>query len=398
MNNKNIDISPTHKVKNHATSLSYNQAPMSSHTDSDSESSSGASEVPEENPELQEQFLEAIKNDDREKIDQLYPQIDIFACRSPHGETPLHWACSSGNVELIKRLLHDNMHPNVQNYRGTTPIFYTLPGKHLDAAKEMIIWGAYPCDVSGFTGNALFQQVSDNQSTLFYYLLSEFQRTQMAMKVPTLKTTIRLLRWNSSSYNYLEKKKYPVQMRTQLFEDDFTTYYYNSDESHRENLKKTAILHKALHGIYDILMDEYIAGFNIKKCPHCNAQEDLTECGDIAFCSSCEEEVMAVYKYDHDQAPKDMGFGGGPTHGGGEMYGAVIKNLMYGEEPVEQEEAEEDEENSQQPMENVMLDMLKHLMQRQEQGDDSDDNNPLVGIFKHMMLDIAEMNDADDED
>jgi ankyrin repeat protein len=49
---------------------------------------------------------------------------NVNAVSIPHGQTPLHNACSSGNVtnlDFVELLLEEGANPNIQDHLGLTP-------------------------------------------------------------------------------------------------------------------------------------------------------------------------------------------------------------------------------------------------------------------------------------
>lgn len=48
--------------------------------------------------------------------------IEEINARNQDGDTPLHIACQSGNIEFAEKLLRYNANPNIQNLSGHTPL------------------------------------------------------------------------------------------------------------------------------------------------------------------------------------------------------------------------------------------------------------------------------------
>lgn len=72
--------------------------------------------------------------------------------RSCHGETALHWASKSNDVELIELLIQKGCSPNDKNFRGTAPLYYGATTNAKEACIALLRAGADPRERSGFSG------------------------------------------------------------------------------------------------------------------------------------------------------------------------------------------------------------------------------------------------------
>jgi len=66
------------------------------------------------------------------------PCIDVHAAPDYAGNTPLHKACSSGNIELVRALLARGACVNSTNKSGDTPLHRAVENKHTDVALELL--------------------------------------------------------------------------------------------------------------------------------------------------------------------------------------------------------------------------------------------------------------------
>jgi hypothetical protein len=79
---------------------------------------------------------------------------DVNAVTRPKGETPLHNACCGVNVtnlDFVELLLKEGADPNIQEYRGLTPLLYTMllaPG----AAKFLLNWPTTDANITTRSG------------------------------------------------------------------------------------------------------------------------------------------------------------------------------------------------------------------------------------------------------
>jgi len=66
------------------------------------------------------------------------PCIDVHAAPDYDGNTPLHKACSTGNMELVRALLVCGACVNSTNKFGDTPLHCAIENKHTDVALELL--------------------------------------------------------------------------------------------------------------------------------------------------------------------------------------------------------------------------------------------------------------------
>jgi hypothetical protein len=94
-------------------------------------------------------------NDEKsnEQVIELLKDADIYTLLYPHGENLLHWAAAFNNATIAEYLLKEKeFHPNIDNFRGTTPLYYGCM-KNAEAAVEVLLkYHAQPRIRSGFSG------------------------------------------------------------------------------------------------------------------------------------------------------------------------------------------------------------------------------------------------------
>lgn len=93
------------------------------------------------------------------------PVYKIVNDRDAFGNTPLHYACKRGDIEVIEFLLKKGADPNVENNEGKTPLFYLNP-KAVSAIKMMLDYGANP-RVEDKHGKTLLDYFLDEQKIDF---------------------------------------------------------------------------------------------------------------------------------------------------------------------------------------------------------------------------------------
>jgi hypothetical protein len=90
-----------------------------------------------------DQIHEAAKRGDLAKVRSLVDRDpSLVAAKDKGGETPLHWAAFSGNVDLVRFLLDKGAEIDATSGRGLTPLAYTAVQGRIQAAGLLIERGA----------------------------------------------------------------------------------------------------------------------------------------------------------------------------------------------------------------------------------------------------------------
>ena len=105
-------------------------------------------------------------------------KLCLYRILYPDGENLLHWACAFNNAKICKYLV-DGLHVNLENYRGTTPLYYACMNNAKDSITYMIAKArANPYMRSGFSGSLPLDILKDkdmielmaNYSLLYFYI------------------------------------------------------------------------------------------------------------------------------------------------------------------------------------------------------------------------------------
>jgi cytohesin len=90
-----------------------------------------------------DEIHEAARQGNLEKVRTLVDKDPaLVAARDKGGETPLHWAAFSGNVDLVRFLLEKGAEVDAKNARGLTPLAFTVAQDRIQAAGLLIERGA----------------------------------------------------------------------------------------------------------------------------------------------------------------------------------------------------------------------------------------------------------------
>jgi len=80
-----------------------------------------------------------------------------------HGNTPLHWAVSENQAEIVSTLVENGADVNVQNFAGETPIFIVAARGNVQVCSELLqgganvnltnLAGSFPVHIAAANGN-----------------------------------------------------------------------------------------------------------------------------------------------------------------------------------------------------------------------------------------------------
>lgn len=99
---------------------------------------------PVRRPELGARLRAAVKAERLEEVRGLLEEGADPNARDERGLTPLHVACTKGNVELVKLLLEHGADPNAVGGAGLTPLHVAAYSGHQGVVEVLLKWGANP--------------------------------------------------------------------------------------------------------------------------------------------------------------------------------------------------------------------------------------------------------------
>ena len=87
-------------------------------------------------------LLAFVWREDKPRVEKLLARGADVSAQDADGDTALHGAAKSGNVELLQILLDKGANPNAKNKQGGTPLMWAAVFGHSDAARLLLSRGA----------------------------------------------------------------------------------------------------------------------------------------------------------------------------------------------------------------------------------------------------------------
>jgi hypothetical protein len=117
---------------------------------------------------------------------------NVNAVSIQHRRTPLHNACSSyvvTNLDFVEYLLEVGADPNAQDFRGLTPLRYTI-AKAPGAAKFLLNWPTTDANITGRSGESF-------QSAVRRTLEQFFDKVALPDNPETVQHQFQLQQWRA---------------------------------------------------------------------------------------------------------------------------------------------------------------------------------------------------------
>ncbi len=230
--------------------------------------------------------------------------INVYKYLDIHGENLLHWACAFNNAEICEYLIVEKkLHINLENFRGTTPLYYAAMKNSKEAINVMLKYNANPRIRSGFSGQ-FPSEVTTNPEI-------ETSLKQAEENIPIYKyESVCVVRNNVSLYKSYKYRKYMAYL-TNL------NYFNNTlPEEVKQRFYGGIVIFEKLHTIFkeqgieklasyvQSIYDDYlntIPNYEGKICLNCNkdATKKCSKCQKVYFCDrTCQTECHLFHKYD----------------------------------------------------------------------------------------------------
>src|SRR4051812_47334486 len=87
---------------------------------------------------VNEQFIDAIGQSDKDTIFDLLPYIDVYR-KDEFGATLLHFASMLNMPDLVRLLLDKGSDVNAQDNNGSTPLLVAVENNSVDSIAELLI-------------------------------------------------------------------------------------------------------------------------------------------------------------------------------------------------------------------------------------------------------------------
>jgi hypothetical protein len=232
-------------------------------------------------------------------IFHLIEEKDLYQLVSAHGETVLHWlAITSGynNLSALEYILSKKLiHVNLENYRGTTPLYYAVLSKNIEAVKLFLQYGANPRIRSGFSSKFPSEVANDEIRTILLEFENNYIPISRELKlIPKFSHTTaykyRKYMYILSNLNYFYHGKHSIVSGIEL------------DIGAEETYKNEGLTGVADY--CDVLWEDFINSIknSKKQCLNCENEENLKRCSKckaVYFCNAeCQEDAHLIHKYD----------------------------------------------------------------------------------------------------
>jgi len=240
-------------------------------------------------------FLAAAKGGRTKDALELLARIpNPWNARSPHGESALHWAAANDDVDLIKALARRGCSPNISNYRGTRPLYYSAEKGAGRACEALLTIGA---DSRHKCANGYPEQVAKDEGLRACLRGARFRIETPISKNPTLQLMYRICRWG---HDTLDKR---------LLESHQTSIEWAPKWAPRPDLAAELPVPKVAEtlagewGKFQARIDDYQAGgFDPSRvCAYCGAsgpgKQRCSRCRAVWFCGpECQRPAWTLHK------------------------------------------------------------------------------------------------------
>jgi hypothetical protein len=247
-------------------------------------------------------FKDYVNNSKKPLCDQNY----IF----PNGETFLHWACAYNNKEICEYCLtHENpIHVNIQNFRGTTPLYYAAMNNSKDVIDVLLKYNVNPMMRSGFSG--LFPHELGELDEIYKTKLQEFEQQYIPLQYYSMannqpfKEPARKNKFNLYTvYHYSSYMNF-LSATHSIFSVKYSGNHGQNILNKISNLHATEIYNNqgimSLFKECDRLNEFYIKSVDVHRCLYCNKKENLKRCSlckEVYYCDrKCQEKSHFIHK------------------------------------------------------------------------------------------------------
>ncbi len=245
-------------------------------------------------------LIEKNQEDTNRQIIELIKDKNIYELTYPSGENLLHWAAAFNNAFICEYLLKSkNVHVNIENYRGSTALYYAAFRDSIAALEILLKYHANPKIRSGFSG--LFPIDAAKNRTM-KDMLEHADNKLVPIDYITRKIKPNINRYTAYKYRYY---------MWWLSNLNYFNNPYKNTISGITIIPEAAMIHNT-GGIIKLadqcqrIYDSYVNCLNTtileNKCLYCDKIDNLkicSTCRSAYFCSEeCQKKAEILHKYD----------------------------------------------------------------------------------------------------
>jgi ankyrin repeat protein len=126
---------------------------------------------------IDEELIEATRENNLPEVSRLFRAGADVNAKDRYGDTPLHFACSFGHVQVVIALLDRGADTEVKDRHGWTPLHWASLYNHLAVVKALLSGGANILAVNDYGRLPIHFAVSKGNSEVAKCLLQHYYAT-----------------------------------------------------------------------------------------------------------------------------------------------------------------------------------------------------------------------------
>jgi hypothetical protein len=247
-------------------------------------------------------LIEQNTDESNREVINILKQFDgkLYDILYPNGESLLHWACAFNNPTMCEYLINGGLHVNLENYRGTAPLYYACMNNAGNSIKVMIKHRANPFQRSGFSGDFPVEILTDDLCEL----LEDYSNRMFPFLKLDDNHKLSIMSDNKVlTYKY---RKYMMVLSTLFYLYNpikHTLLDWHVDLESKKVYEKDGIV--GLVGVCNKLYQEYFEELDRQSeqcclaCNKPNVSKKCSKCKMAYYCNlECQKVAHKLHKFD----------------------------------------------------------------------------------------------------